>query len=244
MPTPTPAAPDEPICSHIQRLSGACTTAGNGPDGTWVHYEETYVGGGAGADAGNSADGVGEAGGGQSGSAGCELGTELRCIGYMTQVTLSDIAHFVPTPAVDSMEPNGWMIVGLDTNFFATGGQHVRDGQLLGMPASVRFTPIAWHWNYGDGATRSSGTPGAPWAAQDTREFDPTATSHVYTAPGTYVIRLSVDFAAEYRIAGGPWIGIPGALRVPANDLIATAGDAKTVLVEHDCTANPGGPGC
>lgn len=162
----------------------------------------------------------------------------------MTQVTLSDIAHFVPTPAVDHMEPNGWMIVGLDTNFYATGGPHVRDGELLDMPASVRFTPVAWYWDYGDGVTRSSGTPGSTWATQGAREFDPTATSHVYTAAGTYVIRLSVDFVAEYRVAGSSWIRIPGALRVPANDLIATAGSAKTVLVEHDCAANPGGPGC
>jgi hypothetical protein len=29
-----------------------------------------------------------------------------------------------------------------------------------------------------------------------------------------------------------------------ANDLVATAGDAVTVLVDRDCTRTPRGPGC
>lgn len=159
-------------------------------------------------------------------------------------ITLADIAQFRPDPGVDRMEPDGWMVVGLDTNFFASSDVQVLGGTLLGQPAAVRFTPVAWHWAYGDGATRTSGTPGAPWAAQRLREFDPTATSHVYRAPGTYVIDLTIDFAAEYRFGAGSWLDIPGVLPVPANRLVATAGSAKTVLVERECTINPAGPGC
>lgn len=159
-------------------------------------------------------------------------------------ITLADIAQFRPDPGVDRMEPDGWMVVGLDTNFFASSDVQILDGTLLGQPAAVRFTPVAWHWAYGDGATRTSGTPGAPWAAQRLREFDPTATSHVYQAPGTYVIDLTIDFAAEYRFGAGSWLDIPGVLPVPANRLVATAGSAKTVLVERECTINPAGPGC
>ena len=98
------------------------------------------------------------------------------------------------------MEPNGWMIVGLDTNFFATGGVQVKDGTLLGQPASVRFTPVTWRWTYGDGTSASAAMGGTTWAAQGVREFDPTPTSHVYRSPGTYYIDLSIDYRAEYRI--------------------------------------------
>ena len=55
---------------------------------------------------------------------------------------------------------------------------------------------------------------------------------------------MSVDYVPEYRIAGGPWTGIAGVVSVPANDLVAIAGGAKTVLVDRDCTADPTGPGC
>ena len=159
-------------------------------------------------------------------------------------ITLADIASFRPDPGVDHMEPNGWAVIGLDTNFYATGGTHVKNGTLLGLPASVRFTPVAWHWTYGDGESATRGTPGTTWQAQGIHEFDPTPTSHVYRAPGTYTIDLTIDFSAEYSVAGVPWTPIAGTLPVPANRLVITVGDAKTVLVEHECTANPGGPGC
>ena len=159
-------------------------------------------------------------------------------------ITLADIASFRPVPGVDHMEPNGWVIVGLDANFYATGGQHVVDGTLLGQPASVRFTPVAWHWTYGDGTRADRAAPGGTWASQGIREFDPTPTSHIYRSEGTYVIDLTIDFAAEFRFAGTPWIPITGRIPVPANRLVVTAGDAKTVLVERECTVNPDGPGC
>lgn len=159
-------------------------------------------------------------------------------------ISLSDIAHFRPRPPVDVMEPNGWAIVGLDTNFFSTGDAEIVDGALLGQPASVRFTPVSWRWTYGDGTSSVASTRGSSWASQGILEFDPTPTSHVYRQPGTYLIDLGVDYRAEYRFGGGAWTRIPGVLSVPANQLEATAGDAKTVLVADDCRANPRGSGC
>lgn len=158
-------------------------------------------------------------------------------------VTLRDIASFRPTASVSHSQPNGWTIAGLDTNFYATGAQHVVDGVLLGQPASVRFTPVAWNWTYGDGHTATRDVPGAPWPSR-ADEFNPTPTSHIYRERATFTITLAVDYAAEYRYAGGPWVPIAGTLRVPANDLTLTVGSAKTVLVNENCNQNPRGPGC
>ncbi len=159
-------------------------------------------------------------------------------------VKISDLINFRPAPGVDHMEPSGWMIVGLDTNFYVTVQSQVQTGLLLGQQASVRFTPFRYHWRYGDGTAASLATRGATWAALGIREFDPTPTSHVYARPGGYDIDLTIDFSAEYRYAGGDWMPVVGSLPVPANRLHATAGEAKTVLVERDCTVHPGGPGC
>ncbi|HXR44567.1 MAG TPA: PKD domain-containing protein, partial [Pseudolysinimonas sp.] len=120
----------------------------------------------------------------------------------------------------------------------------VVDGTLLGRPASVRFTPVGYHWDYGDGGRADRPTPGGTWASQGIAEFDPTPTSHVYVTEGDYVIRLTIDFRAEYRFAGGGYQPIPGAITLPANDLTITVGGAKTVLVDRDCAAEPAGPGC
>lgn len=159
-------------------------------------------------------------------------------------ITLSDIASFRPTAGSQAMEPDGWIVVGLDTNFYASAAQHVRSGILLGQPAEVRFTPVAYRWHYGDGTGRLTSSAGASWATLGAPEFSPTSTSHVYATAGTYTIRLTVHYAPEYRWAGGSWIPINGTVAVAANELMATAGDIRTVLVARDCEASPAGPGC
>jgi len=162
----------------------------------------------------------------------------------ISPLTISDLASFKPRAGVDHMEPDGWAIIGLDTNFYATVGSEVFRGTVLGQPASVRFIPVAWHWSYGDGTVTTRATGGASWAAQGIQQFDPTATSHVYRVPGTYSIDLSIEFGAEYSYSTGEWAPVEGTITVPANQLRITAGSAKTVLVGRDCTQNPSGPGC
>lgn len=159
-------------------------------------------------------------------------------------VTLNDIAGFVPTSAIDHMEPEGWLVVGLPANFYVTGGDYEVAGTLLGQPATVRFAPVAYRWTYGDGTSATRPGPGSPWAAQSLGEFEPTWTSHVYTARGTYFIDLTITLTASYQFAGGTWRRIPGTVPVQANRLQAFAGKASTVLVERDCLDGPEGPGC
>jgi hypothetical protein len=159
-------------------------------------------------------------------------------------VSMSDIASFKPAAAAQGMEPGGWMVVGLPTNFYASAVTHVVSGSLLGFPADVRFTPVAYRWDYGDGESRSSGTGGATWTAQRLPEFSETATSHTYRSRGAHTITFAVVYTAEYRFAGLSWRGIRGTLAIPTQPLTAVAGDARTVLVERECTLNPSGPGC
>lgn len=233
-------------CPRNEWLAGTCPTASGEIVGGGVQIgAETTVGG-------NNGSGNANGGSGGTGSAtppADNAGPPAPRIANRDHtvtgpVTLSDLVNFRPAPGVDSMEPDGWMIVGLDTNFYATAPVQVQSGTLLELPAQVRFTPVRYHWAYGDGGTRSTSARGATWAAQGLNEFDPTPTSHVYTASGTYFIDLTIDFAAEYRWAGSDWTSIAGTIPVPANRLVASAGGAKTVLVEQECTLNPRGPGC
>ena len=159
-------------------------------------------------------------------------------------VTIADVARFRPAIGGDHMEPNGWAVIGLPANFYARGGVSVKRGELFDRPALVRFTPVAWTWDYGDGGSRTTGQPGASWAALGVNEFDETATSHVFDEPGDFRIQLTISYSAEYQFAGGPWLGIAGTLALPADPLSVTVGDAKTVLVQRECTRNPAGPGC
>ncbi len=159
-------------------------------------------------------------------------------------ITITDLVTFRPQTAALASEPSNVAIVGLPFNPYATIGQHVVAGTLLGQPAEVRFTPYAYQWDYGDGARSRTGTAGASWAALGAREFDPTATSHVYRERGSYTLTLTVEYTAEYRYAGSPWIPVTGVLTLPAPPLEVVTTGATTVLVSGDCRQQPSGPGC
>lgn len=159
-------------------------------------------------------------------------------------VTLRDIASFRPATPGNGMEPGGWAVVGLPANFVAAASVEVISGTLLGQPADVRFTPVGYHWSHSDGAVVESVTPGSTWAALGQREFSPTATSHVYAAPGEYTVALAVVLRAEYRFAGSPWRSIAGTLSVAGTPQRVLVGEFDTVLTRGDCTADPSGPGC
>lgn len=243
-----PSAVHTGACSPGQVVTGTCSIdASVGADDVTLVGASTSPGSGGGA-----AKGSGHAGARPPFE--CEVILAARCRGHTGHpgpvvpvgqpITLRDIAAFRPAPGVQHMEPDGWVVPGLDANFYSVVDQQLVPGTLLGQPATVQFTPVGWHWNYGDGFAVVRGTKGATWAAQGLHEFDRTPTSHVYQAEGEYVIRLTIDFRAAYRFGAGGFVPIAGTINLPANDLRVTVTGAKTVLVDHDCVANPAGPGC
>ncbi|MCU1409240.1 MAG: hypothetical protein JWM23_1320 [Microbacteriaceae bacterium] len=159
-------------------------------------------------------------------------------------VRISDLVSFTPATSASAMEPFGWTVVGLPTNFFASASVHTRSGLLLGFPAEVRFTPVGYRWDYGDGSARNSTSGGETWATLGLPEFSETATSHSFRDRATRVITLTVSYGAEYRFASQGWRSISGTLAVPADPLTAVVGDAHTVLIDRDCLRGPHGPGC
>jgi hypothetical protein len=159
-------------------------------------------------------------------------------------VTTREVAHLVPEVGTQGMEPGGWMVVGLPTNFYADAAPSVVTTTLLGSPAEVRFTPVSFVWDHGDGSTTTSREGGAPWAALGLAEFSETTTSHVYDEPGDYTITLTISYTAEYRIGTGEWRGLAGTVPSTAPPLTASAKDAKTVLVADDCGRRRVSPGC
>ena len=237
----SPALLVDAVCSSYDSITTGCPTSTGTVNGDGVDIRGSVN------IPGSSASNSGVRGGGRGGNAVTPPPPPppLRD-GYSVTapITLADLVNFRPIAGMDHMEPNGWMVVGLDTNFFATVESGVQTGLLLNLPASVRFTAERYRWSYGDGTSATRTTRGASWAASGVQEFDRTATSHVYRTAGAYSIDLAIDFSAAYQYAGGPWIPISGTIPVAANRLVAAAGDANTVLVGRDCAQRPSGPGC
>lgn len=159
-------------------------------------------------------------------------------------VTLFDLANFVPQTASLSSQPRGWTVVNLNTNFIAGASVHVVEGSLFGLSAEVRFTPLAYDWDFGDGGNQATSVSGARWDVLGLREFSPTATSHVYGNEGSFTTSVSVRYGAEYRVGGGAWIPVSGEVSSSASTTLVIVQSADTVLVARDCTASRSAPGC
>ena len=158
-------------------------------------------------------------------------------------ITITDLAQFAPTPRPLSTEPDAVGVAGLPVNFTASAARHVQSGTLLGTALTVRFTPVAYDYDYGDGSSRTLTTPGRTWADLGQEPFTPTPTSHTYAAAGTYTVRLSIRYAAEIDTGTG-WTPVAGTLTSAPPPLILTIHTARTALVAHTCTERPTAPGC
>ncbi|RIJ58102.1 hypothetical protein FGI33_06880 [Clavibacter phaseoli] len=159
-------------------------------------------------------------------------------------VTLADVAQFVPRDASIRSQPNGWAIVGAPVNLFTDATAEVVDGQLLGRPAQVRFVPVSFVWDHGDGTSTTVVGPGASWKQLGQQDFTATDTSHVYAAIGDRQVTLTIAYAPSYRFDGGGWQQIAGTLPVQIGPVRIHVLQGSTVLVGGACGERDAGPGC
>jgi len=149
-------------------------------------------------------------------------------------VTISDLARFLPAAGALHAEPDGWAVIGVPANFWVEVRAVTVRAALLGDAAEVRFTPQAYRFDYGDGATRTSARPGSSWAALGLEELSPTSTDHVYRTRGDLRASATVVYSARYRFAGGPWIGVTGAVSA------STPPQRVLVVAERTALTRPG----
>ncbi len=100
----------------------------------------------------------------------------------------------LPPPAV-GINPATVGITQLSSWFWVTGdtGPVTVTVNLGGYSVTTTATPVAYQWDFGDGASAASPGAGA--------ETNPSVT-HTFHDKGTYVVTLSIDYAGTYSYAG------------------------------------------
>ncbi len=195
-----------------------------------------------------------DAGTGPGADAAEEVGDGIRCddplgrcgtyeVVMRREPSLSDVASFAPRLATVVPEPQGFGVVGLPVNVVAEAPTSEREGELFDLPVTVRFEPMSFRFDYGDGTTRDVATGGRMWDALGAAQFTPTDTSHVYAERGTFTVRAAVSFRVDVDFGGG-WERVPGVLVLPAGDTTVEVFEAHTALVERSCHEDPHGTGC
>lgn len=174
---------------------------------------------------------------------------ELDCVIPMSDepdaptITITDVARFLPQPVSLTVEPEGVGIAGLPTNFVAPSRVHTAHGTLFGYAVSVRFTPVAHTFHFGDGQSRRTTTGGSTWAALGLAQFTPTETSHTYGDRGAYTSRIDTHYTAEVNLGHG-WVRMSGELTATGTGQALQVYEARTALVAHTCDTTPHAAGC
>ncbi len=231
-------------CSLDEKDAGLCSLGASTGSGT------VDITGSTGSRGGGSGDGSrGDSGGTEDADSDGQQCDDVlgRCGVYEVvlrpDVTLTDVASFAPRVSPLIPEPAGVGVAGMPVNIVASAAPHTAEGEIFDLPVTVRFRPVAFHFDYGDGTTRDATTGGRTWSSLGVAQFTPTSTSHVYRERGTYTARVTVSFAAEVDFGTG-WTPVPGLLAVPAGSTTLRILEARTALVERDCVQDPGGIGC
>lgn len=159
--------------------------------------------------------------------------------------TLSDLARFTPLPPSLSGEPYTAGIMGKPTNFLSTASTHSLDGELFGYPVSVRFTPVSYTFDYGDGTTATVHDAYESWEEAGLAQFTPTDASHVYSAKGEFAVSVTVAYSAAVNFSGSDsWLPVDGFVRATTAGYDVTIYEVVTALVDKDCSEDPTGVGC
>ncbi len=159
-------------------------------------------------------------------------------------VTLSDIATFIPMNPTLSSEPNGWGLLGYPVNFVGGAPVHTVSGTLFGQSAEVRFWPMTYTWNFGDGESQVTSGAGVSWSSLGVAPFSPTATSHVYRVVAPIRASVTVSYSPEYRIGGGTWRSVTGTVTKSVSTSLILIDDGDPSLVTRACVSGRPAPGC
>ncbi|WP_081978681.1 PKD domain-containing protein [Cellulomonas carbonis] len=146
--------------------------------------------------------------------------------GAVVVVRQEDLRRLPITPSVPRYQPvDGRGLVGKDLIVYTDPTPQELTTSVLGVPVTVRVTPVRWSWDFGDGelplVTDSAGAP-----------YPDHTVSRPYADVGTYEVRVTTTWRGEYRVADdGPWLPVTGTATTTSAPFTATVEDAPSRLV-------------
>lgn len=108
--------------------------------------------------------------------------------------------------------PNGKTLVNLETNFYTTN-TNLTDipVRLLGRSVVVTARPIAYRWNFGDGTSETTTSPGAPYPDLDV--------AHVFEQTEEVAVSVDTQYGdASFTVNGGQPEEIPSTIWVAGEE--------------------------
>lgn len=105
--------------------------------------------------------------------------------------------------------PGGKTLVNLETNFYTSNTDYTNISvTLVQSNVVVSARPIAYRWNFGDGTSVTTASPGAPYPDLDV--------AHVYEQTESVAVSVDTQYGdASFTVGGGPPEAIPSTIWIP-----------------------------
>lgn len=154
-------------------------------------------------------------------------------VDMLPQLTEADFRRLpLPSPALTLQPDRGWVLINVPTIVTTDPSPVTLQTELLGYPITVEATPTSWTYNFGDGHTLTTTSPGRPYPHHDL--------AHEYTAPGRATITLTATWTGRYQINDMPtWHTITGTATTTTTSAPFTVEEVTSRLVSTHCNVRP-----
>ena len=136
---------------------------------------------------------------------------------------------------------------GEETNFYTTleGSSNIFEGDLPIGRTRIRAVPVAYRYEYGDGRDLKTHSAGNPVSSQYSGQpLHETSTSYAYPQVGNFHAYVTVTYAGQYSIDGGPWQFFGTEITRISEPVLVRVWESEVHSVGKTCTEDPGAKGC
>ena len=136
---------------------------------------------------------------------------------------------------------------GEETNFYTTleGSSNLFEGDLPIGHTRIRAVPVAYRYEYGDGYDLKTHSAGSPVSSQHSGQpLHETSTSYAYPQVGNFHAYVTVTYAGQYSIDGGPWQFFGTEITRISEPVLVRVWESEVHSVGKTCTEDPRAKGC
>ena len=136
---------------------------------------------------------------------------------------------------------------GEETNFYTIleGSSNIFEGDLPIGRTRIRAVPVAYRYEYGDGHDLKTHSAGSPVSSQYSgQSLHETSTSYAYPMVGNFHAYVTVTYAGQYSIDGGPWQFFGTEVSRVSEPVLVRVWESEVHSVGKTCTEDPGAKGC
>ena len=136
---------------------------------------------------------------------------------------------------------------GEETNFYTTleGSSNIFEGDLPIGHTRIRAVPVAYRYEYGDGHDLKTHSAGSPVSSQHSgQSLHETSTSYAYPQVGNFHAYVTVTYAGQYSIDGGPWQFFGTEVSRISEPVLVRVWESEVHSVGKTCIEDPGARGC